>query len=85
MTRQPIETAPRDGRPILVFGTCGWESLNPGSHDEPPEWRVAIWVPDLTYDDDYNPVGGWKTVTSNPYKDYMIATAWAPLPTELET
>jgi hypothetical protein len=80
MIRQPIETAPRDGRPVLVFGTCAWESLEPFSHTDAPEWRVACWVPDLSYDDDCNQVGGWKSVTSNPYKDYILATAWAELP-----
>jgi hypothetical protein len=81
---QPIDTAPRDGRTVLVFGTCAWESLSPHSHTGKPEWRVAEWVPDLGWDDeDFQPIGGWKSVTSNPYADYIIATAWTDLPVEI--
>jgi hypothetical protein len=32
--------------------------------------------------ENYDYVGGWKTETSNPYCDYMIATHWLPYPDE---
>ena len=81
MRRYPIETAPHDGRKILAFGTYGWESLT--GHTE-KGWLVVRWEPKLTWTEDGEPVGGWKSETANPYKDYMIATHWAPLPDEPE-
>lgn len=77
MEPQPIETAPRDGTAILAYGSYGWESLEQHSDTG---WLVVRWEPQLMWDDNGNPVGGWKSITSNPYKDYMIATQWVPLP-----
>jgi hypothetical protein len=77
MKPQPIETAPRDGTPILAYGSYGWESLE---RHATTGWLVVQWEPELTYGDDCNPIGGWKSITANPYKDYMHATLWVPLP-----
>lgn len=79
MQPQPIETAPKDGTKILAYGSYSWGSLE--NHDC-TGWLVVEWEPELTYDDDVNPVGGWRSVTGNPYKDYMVATQWVPLPSQ---
>lgn len=76
MTPQPMETAPKD-RPILVYGIWDWGMLCP---DGIPGWRVAKWENEMDWDEDGNPIGGWKSITCNPYKDYGIAEKWAELP-----
>lgn len=74
---QPIATAPRDGTKILAYGTYGWGTLD---NHTARGWLVVEWVDDLCWDEEGTPIGGWRSITDSPYKDYMIAEKWAPLP-----
>lgn len=74
------QNTPRDGRKLLVYGTAGWESLDRHSPDK--RWHVCVWEPELTWDDECEYIGGFKTVTSNPYKDYVIGTHWQVYPAD---
>ncbi|RYD65190.1 MAG: hypothetical protein EOP83_07945 [Verrucomicrobiaceae bacterium] len=85
-TTYPISEAtppPMDGQMVLVYGTAGWERLD--RHTPDKRWHLVVWEPDLTYDydsEDDVSIGGWKTVTSNPYKDYVLGTHWQLCPAE---
>ncbi len=65
-----INTAPRDGTEILLFGRTEWEDY--GDKNDPPVWVVG-------YFDDENS-NGWVATTANPYQDDVHATHWYPLP-----
>jgi hypothetical protein len=80
------QNTPRDGRKLLVYGTAGWESLN--NHSPEKSWHVCVWEPELTVDyesENYDYLGGFKTVTANPYKDYVIGTHWQVYPADPES
>jgi hypothetical protein len=74
---ETMEDAPRD-RPILAYGTYDWESFTSQRRRE--GWLVVQWSPDVNWDEDGDPQGGFVSITANPYKDYMVATRWMELP-----
>lgn len=79
MTPQPIETAPRDGRPILAFGLYGNENL---TARDTRGWLVVTWVEHEEYHRLKGDPGGWYSETATHDCDRMIATHWVPLPAD---
>jgi hypothetical protein len=79
MSWQPIETAPKDGTWVLLFGGKAgedwWEEKEVGG----PPMRVAQWWP-VTADNNYD--GGWQFANydSGYYGEVSGATHWMPLP-----
>ena len=68
MTLQPIETAPRDGRYILVFGDSGYVTT-------PMRCEVC------RYDAKYHPLQPWANHANDSFEDGgPPALYWAPLP-----
>lgn len=81
MTWQPIETAPKDGRWILVV--CGWEDFN-GRPSQ--DWaRIVKWVGGIKETNfpwavmDCEGVEGRGSIGKN------VPTHWMPLPPPPET
>ena len=71
---QPIETAPRDGTPILVWARWDWAAM--GDPSDEPAWRVAVWG-----GASWHECEAFCSVTDNPYWDLAVEpTHWAPLP-----
>lgn len=68
MEWQPIETSPKDGTKILLYGKYGWMI-----YEKSKVTKTGILV---GYFDDEQ----WVTVTDNPYEDIMHPTHWMPLP-----
>ncbi len=65
---RPIETAPRDGRYILLFGDSGYVTT-------PLRCSVGRYVPD------YRPKNPWQTHSNDAFTDDGgLPTHWAPLP-----
>lgn len=68
MEWQPIETAPKDGTEIIIFGA----DTGMGPNDEPHTSRgvvtMAFW---------FKPWGGWETFNG---AWVLGATYWLPLP-----
>lgn len=65
---QPIETAPKDGTRILVYGK--WRGELYGPTDDDAAIYVAIWGGD-----------GWMVEGSEYYSPWVDpATHWQPLP-----
>lgn len=64
---QPIETAPRDGTSVLLYGPYQWED-----YDSRTVEAGAV----VGYFDGYR----WRLDNANPYADYCNATHWMPLP-----
>lgn len=67
MTWQPIETAPKDGQEVLLYGKHGWPA------DDESENETGIVV-------GYYGLDKWVTKTDNPYQDVVYPTHWMPLP-----
>lgn len=74
---QPIADAPRDGTQILAYGAYAWERLDAQAKKG---WLVVYWDDELTTDEDGEWIGGWRSVTGNPYCDYMVAELWVAIP-----
>lgn len=75
-----MDDAPHD-RPILAYGRYAWESFTAKYDAQKEGWLVVQWNPDTNYDDDLDEyVGGFVSITANPYKDYMVAARWMELP-----
>lgn len=70
---QPIETAPKNGRPILVFGEFAGEITGPAGD---PFIGVAIWRGDRT---DY-PGFEWSAENTDAYSGWWKPSHWMPLP-----
>lgn len=70
---QLIDTAPKDGTIVLLFGSCNW---NEYTERNDPVVTVGFWEDDGGFDC----CGGWTALTFNPYSDDCEATHWVPLP-----
>jgi len=67
-TWQPIETAPKDGTELLLFGAFAWN----GYDDQTMTGStVGRWDSDER---------AWVASNANPYVDYGEPTHWMPLP-----
>lgn len=74
---QPIETAPKDGTRILVYGTYQWENY----YERQEEGIIcAEWYKITGANDN----GSWNAISTNPYCDFVQPTHWMPLPTPPE-
>lgn len=67
-----IDSAPRDGTPILAYGRYGWSGYTKDKIGQ----AVVVWS-DIPTGPPQGP--GWKLVNANPYDDVMDATHWKPL------
>lgn len=68
MKLQPIETAPKDGRFILLFGPSGYKMT-------PLRCEVCRWYPS------YRPSDPWQNHSNDSFRDGGAApTHWAELP-----
>lgn len=68
-TLQPIETAPKDGRYILLAGPSGY-------HTTPLRFEAC------RYNDKYRPHNPWVNHANDAFSDGGAApTHWMPLPT----
>lgn len=64
----PIETAPKDGTYILLFGPSGYTTT-------PLRCQVGHW------DAEYRPLDPWQTYSNDSFCDSGEApTHWLPLP-----
>lgn len=71
-TLQPIETAPRDGTYILLFGPSGYTTT---------PMRGAVGH----YDPEYRPLNPWQTHSNDAFTDDGgEPTHWMPLPQKQE-
>jgi hypothetical protein len=68
---QPIETAPKDGTLVLLYGPCGWDT----NVDEYDDKMVRVG----SYEEFFDKYV-WLSDTANPYQDRILATHWMPLP-----
>ena len=71
---QPIETAPKDGTRILLYGSYQWEDYE----DRKESGIIVGYFRLCDWNDDDN--GSWVAVNANPYTDYVQPTHWMPLP-----
>ena len=81
MKWQPIETAPKDGTDILLFGRCAWREYA-DEYDEP---ECVVGYYDKYSVNEYCERGAefgsaWRSTTKNPYEDVVQPTHWMPLP-----
>jgi hypothetical protein len=75
---QPIETAPKDGSEILLYGPCRWLSTSTQSK---PKLCVGSWASENGHDDDgIVDDKTFMTSTESPYQDICNATHWMPMP-----
>lgn len=71
---QPIETAPKDGTPILTFGIWAGEIAG---RDDRPGIYVAAWR--YGGRSDYDGFH-WSCEATDAYAAWVKATHWMPLP-----
>jgi hypothetical protein len=76
---QPIETAPKDGSEIMLYGPCRWLSTSTQSK---PKVCVGSWASENGHDENEDRFDdkAFMTSTGNPYQDICNATHWMPLP-----
>lgn len=77
MNWYPIETAPKDGTQVLLYGTFQWEDYDdiegmPLLGTVVGFWGRTNWV---THRQE-----SWQAVSANPYMDLCQPTHWMPLP-----
>ena len=73
---QPIETAPKDGKPKLGFGI--WQGEIAGISDHPTIDIIA--GPDARPDRGGAMGEWWYCATGDAYACWLLATHWMPLP-----
>ena len=74
MSWQPIETAPKDGTAVLLYGL--WQGEINGIADEPTT-DIGYWAGGSS-DEPGN--DWWRISTGDAYACWMRATHWMPLP-----
>jgi hypothetical protein len=82
MKLNPMETAPRDGTPILVWALWHWYKIpfEPGVYKATP--RVCKWE-GYEWEDKYYDF--FLSITSNPYRDEtLLKIGWLPLQHDYE-
>jgi hypothetical protein len=76
-----MDTAPRDGTPILVWGVWSWYhngELKAGKHTAKP--AICSYYT-FDYHGEDEPEGCWFSLTENPYNDEVLnPIGWLPLP-----
>ena len=66
---QPMETAPRDGTYVILFGRSGYITT---------PWRCEV----CHYDAEYRPRQPWVTYNGDSFRDSGLEPiGWLPLPT----
>ena len=73
MTWQPIETAPKDGTAVLLYGLWAGEIAGPTSH---PTTDIGAWSKHKGDFDGFE----WCLSTGDAYACWMKPTHWMPLP-----
>lgn len=71
---QPIETAPKDGTVVLLFGLWAGEV---GGIAQEPQIDIGRWSGGRS---DYGSDGWWGLITGDAYGCWMRPTHWMPLP-----
>lgn len=77
MRWQSIETAPKDGAKVLLYGIWAWDGMEHCYEDAEPMALVGYWE---DYDRPDFGLGHWHTETNNPYYDKGRVTHWMTLP-----
>lgn len=72
MIPQPIHTAPKDGRKLLLWGTAQF-----AGQPSAPKWSIGFFWFDADHPAE---PGQWVTDTENYYTDDLFPTHWLPLP-----
>lgn len=67
---KPMETAPRSGEQILVYGLAGWDG-NYKSYKSFMTWNVVYWRDDMEW---------WQVKTCSFYCETMQPLGWMELP-----
>jgi hypothetical protein len=75
MTCQPIETAPRDGRRILLFGTCHFDGAR--NYPSPPMWVTGAYARVGEFADVSRE---WEADPADYYTIEVRPTHWMELP-----
>lgn len=80
MTWQPIETAPKDGSPILLYGTYQWEDYK--NYQEGGIFVGYLYSSKSSeyYEEQDDVEEYWRLVNANPYIDKAQPSHWMPLP-----
>lgn len=74
MNWQPIETAPKDGTVVLLFGTWAGEIAGV---DDAKTVDIGYWRGGSS---DYDGDDWWRLSTGDAYSCWMKPTHWMPLP-----
>ena len=74
MEWQPIETAPKDGTAVLLWGLWAGEINGP---DETPRVDIGQFTDGRS---DYAGNDWWQLLTGDAYACWMQPTHWMPLP-----
>jgi hypothetical protein len=72
---QPIGTAPRDGRRILLFGTCHFDGAR--NYPSPPMWVTGVYARVGEFADVSRE---WEADPADYYTIEVRPTHWRPLP-----
>ena len=70
----PIETAPKDGTVVLLYGVWAGEVAGPKKN---PSIDLGFWKDGTS---DYPGDDWWALVTGDTYACWLKATHWMPLP-----
>lgn len=71
---RPIAEAPKDGTPVLLFGT--WAGEINGIADD-PDIGIGYWTDGRS---DYSGTDWWNLTGGDAYSTWMRPVCWRPLP-----